>query len=91
MYKHLTDLYESDKGTFYWMVRNKCREYYKKYIAAKKTISVLQEEIQNDFLDYQMSVVNNIKKQNKRNITGHRERPPRSFCIKTGGIFLPFS
>ena len=58
MYKHLADLYESDKGTFYWMVRNKCREYYKKYIAAKKTISVLQEEIQNDFLDYQMSVVN---------------------------------
>lgn len=58
MYKHLTDLYESDKGIFYWMVRNKCREYYKKYIAAKKTISVLQEEIQNDFLDYQMSVVN---------------------------------
>ena len=40
------------------MVRNKCREYYKKYIAAKNTISVLQEEIQNDFLDYQMSVVN---------------------------------
>lgn len=58
MYKHLTELYETNKGNFYWMVRNKCREYYKKYIAAKKTISVLQEEIQNDFFDYQMSVVN---------------------------------
>ena len=40
------------------MVRNKCHEYYKKYIVAKKTISVLQEEIQNDFLDYQMTVFN---------------------------------
>mgnify|MGYP000797972990 CR=1 FL=1 len=57
MYKHLTDLYETDKGTFYWMVRNKCREYYKKYNTARRTISVLREEIQNDFLDYQLTVV----------------------------------
>ena len=57
MYKHLADLYETDKETFYWMVRNKCREYYKKYNTARRTISVLREEIQNDFLDYQLAVV----------------------------------
>ena len=55
MYKHLTELYETNKGNFYWMVRNKCREYYKKHNTAKRTISVLREEIQNDFLDYQLS------------------------------------
>lgn len=57
MYKHLTELYETNKGTFYWIVRNKCREYYKKYNTAKRTISVLRDEIQNDFLDYQLAVV----------------------------------
>lgn len=61
MYKHLLELFENDKDTFFWMVQNKCCEYYKKYIDALSTITALQEVlaekgIQNDFLGYQSSI-----------------------------------
>ena len=60
MYKHLVELYESDKSTFYWMVRNKCREYYKYYNTTGITLSVLLESLPgacDGFLKYQMDIV----------------------------------
>lgn len=61
MYKHLLELFENDKDTFFWMVQNKCCEYYEKYSYALSTVSALQEalggkDIHVEFLDYQRSV-----------------------------------
>lgn len=58
MYKHLQELYENDRRTFYWMVRNKCREHYAKYYSALMTVSLLQgalseKGVRNELLDYQ--------------------------------------
>ena len=65
MYKHLVDLFESDKKSFFGIVRSKCREYYTKYNTAIMTINAIQDElsrygVHDSFLDYQKKIASEM-------------------------------